>query len=230
MYKFIKFSSFAILIILTACCCYMLLFHIGVFPAICSIDNNVQVNETLLNLSYSYLAGLVFYLINDGVPSLIKMMRANRHIGKYLCEIQSQLNYISSLCCFIKKQKFDNVKVLYVGVSSKKYLKRVVEQKQIKTDIDIDHTIANVVYNLQTIESMLVSCYLSSDTALLLSEIRSCINSIERERNIISRNQMIDKLTNISIKIDNHFWFPKKHTFRTLTAAEASTIENKKRI
>ena len=77
---------------------------------------------------------------------------------------------------------------------------------------------------------MLVSCYLSSDTALLLSEIRSCINSIERERNIISRNQIIDKLTNISIKIDNHFWFPKKHTFRSLTAAEASTIENKKRI
>ena len=57
-------------------------------------------------------------------------MRANRHIGKYLCEIQSQLNYISSLCCFIKKQKFDNDKVLYVEVSSKKYLKRVVEQRK----------------------------------------------------------------------------------------------------
>lgn len=230
MYKFFKLTSFAILFILTSCCCYMLLFHIGVLPAIYSIDNHVQVNEILLNLSYSYLAGLVFYLINDGVPSLIKKMRANRHIGKYLCELQSQLNYISSLCCFINTQKFETDKVLYVEVSSEKNFKRIVEQKQIKTDIEIDKTIANVVCNLQTIESMLVSCYLSSDTALLLSEIRSCINSIERERNIISRNQIIDKLTNISIKIDNHLWFPKKHTFRTLTAAEASTIENKKRI
>lgn len=230
MYKFIKLTSFAILIILTACCCYMLLFHIGVFPAICSIDNNVQVNEVLLNLSYSYLAGLVFYLINDGVPSLIKRMRANRHIGKYLCELQSQLNYISSLCSFITTQNFDTEKVLFVEVSSKKNFKRIAEQKQIKTDIDIDKTIANVVCNLQTIESMLVSCYLSSDTALLLSEIRSCINSIERERNKITRKQIVDRLANISIKVDNHFWFPEKYTFRTLTAAEASTIENKKRI
>lgn len=228
MYKLIKITSFAILIILTACCCYMLLFHIGVFPEICSIDNHVKVNEVLLNLSYSYLAGLFFYLINDGVPSLIRRMRANRHIGKYLCEIQSQLDYISSLCCFIKTQKIDTDKVLYVEVSSKKHFKRVVEKKQIKTDIDIDKTIANVACNLQTIESMLVSCYISSETGLLLSEIRSCINSIERERNKIKRNQIIDKLTNISIKVDNHFWFPEKHTFRTLTAAEASTIENKK--
>ena len=117
---------------------------------------------------------------------------------------------------------------MYVEVSSKKHFKRVVEKKQIKTDIDIDKTIANVACNLQTIESMLVSCYISSETGLLLSEIRSCINSIERERNKIKRNQIIDKLTNISIKVDNHFWFPEKHTFRTLTAAEASTIENKK--
>ena len=208
----------------------MLLFHIGVFPAICSIDNHVKVNEVLLNLSYSYLAGLVFYLINDGVPSLIKRMRANRHIGKYLCEIQSQLNYISSLCCFIKTQKNDTNKILYVEVSSKKNFKRIVGQRKIKTDIEIDKTIANVVCNLQTIESMLVSCYLSSDTALLLSEISSCINSIERERCINKSNQIIDRLINISIKVDNHFWFPEKHAFRTLTAAEASTIENKKRI
>ena len=230
MYKFIKFSSFAILIILTACCCYMLLFHIGVFPAIYSINNHIQVNEVLLNLSYSYLAGLVFYLINDGVPSLIKRMRANRQIGKYLCEMQSQINYISSLCCFLKTQNVDTDKVLYVEVCSRKFFNTVVEQKEIKIDIDIDKTIANVVCNLQTIESMLVSCYLSSDTVLLLSEIRSCINCIEREKDIITRNQIIDLLSIISIKVNNHFWFPEKHTFRTLTAAEASTIENKKRI
>ena len=207
----------------------MLLFHIGVFPAIYSIDNHLKVNEVLLNLSYSYLAGLGFYLINDGVPSMIKRMRANRHIGKNLCELQSQLNYFSSLYSFIKPQQIDTDNKLFVEVSSKKNFKSVVKRKQIDVDTEVEKTIANVVYNLQTIESMLVSCYLSSDTALLLSEIRSCINFIEREKDKITINQIFGKLSNISMKVDNHFWFPEKHTFRVLTAAEASSIENKKR-
>ena len=208
----------------------MLLFHIGIFPAIGFIDNYIKVNEVLLNLSYSYLAGLVFYLINDGMPSLIKRIRANRLIGKHLCKLQSQLNYISSLNSFIHTQKLDSENKLYVEVSAHKNFKRFVDWKQINIDIEIDNTIANISCNLQAIESMLVSCYLSSDTVLLLSEIRACINFIEGGKDKIKNGEIIDRLRNISRKADNHFWPPETHKFRILTIAEASSVENSNRI
>lgn len=229
MYKYFKFSIFGILTFLAGCCCYMLLLHIGILPAIGSIENYEEVNEVLLNLSYSYLAGLVFYLINDGIPSIIRRIRANRHIGKELREVQSQLNYITSLYNYIQTQNINIDNVIYVEVIIKR-IKTSKEQKTIKIDIDIDNAIAEIRCHLETIESMLISCYLSSDTSMLLSELRQCLNYIENHKNNITRRAKIDILSRLSMKADNYYWFPEVHKFRTLTSAEASYIENRNRL
>ena len=202
----------------------MLLFHIEKLPALGRIDNYDKVNEVLLNLSYSYLAGLVFYLINDGIPSLIRRVRANKHIGKYVCEIQSQLNYITTLCDYIKSKSVNAENVLYIEVSSKKKWTTKKDKKSIHIDSEINDAIIRIDCNLETIETMLVSCYLSSETSLLLSEIRTCFNCIDNNKG--KSDVKIDRLKSLSKKVDSHFWFPEKHAFRVLTPAEASTIEN----
>lgn len=193
------------------------------FPAIAVSENAEKYNEVLLNLSYSYVAGLVFFLVNDGIPSLVRKLRANKHIGPYLEDIQIKFNYMVSIALFFETQNIPTNKKIFVEVLQKNKIKT---KKQSQTMFifsnEINNSILSVKKDINTIESMLVNCYISSDKAMLLSEIRAFVNKTETPISLPELKQ----LSVISKEIDSHYWFPIKHSFRILSPAEASLIEN----
>ena len=66
-----------IIVSLTVFALLVVMFRIGVLePVFGYSDHATEINEMISNLSYSYLAGLIFYLFNNGVPTLVRLLRA----------------------------------------------------------------------------------------------------------------------------------------------------------
>ena len=61
-----------VLIIITAVCLYAI-GYIGLdwFVPLASVDNPERINTVLINLSYSYIAGLIFYLLTTSFPRYV---------------------------------------------------------------------------------------------------------------------------------------------------------------
>lgn len=71
-----KFSTF-ILLAITGLSLYILFcVGLGWFWAIGSSTNHERINQVLLNLSYSYIAGLVFYILIEYIPKNIAAKKA----------------------------------------------------------------------------------------------------------------------------------------------------------
>ncbi len=71
------------------------LFHIGIIhPLFGYAKNYQQINEVIVNLSYSYLAGLIFYILNDGIPSYFRKKKAMSLIASKLQSLYSNLDWI----------------------------------------------------------------------------------------------------------------------------------------
>lgn len=88
--------------ILLWCCAIFsicgILFHISIIPAIFgNAKNYQQINEVIVNLSYSYLAGLIFYLLNDGIPSYFRRKKAMFLVAPKLLSLYSKLNWILAI-------------------------------------------------------------------------------------------------------------------------------------
>lgn len=224
LYKFSKIVIFLSLLILTLSACYMLLFHVGVVPSIASHERYDKINEVLLNLSYSYLAGMVFYIINDGIPTLIKRTRANRHVGQYLRNIQQQLNYVTNLYMYAETKGYPVQNKIYVEVTCRRLFSSMSSKKALTIQEESCKVLRYMQEDLSTIETMLVTCYISSETSLLLSEIRSFLSG---SADILSKEK-IQLAKSLSNKVDSVYWFPTTYSFRPLTNADASLIENSK--
>lgn len=62
-------------------------------------DNYQQVNQVIINLSYSYLAGLIFYLLTSCFPYMIKRNKLKKPIIEKLKAIKGKLED-SAKCVF----------------------------------------------------------------------------------------------------------------------------------
>lgn len=73
----------------------VILFRLGIIPPIFGEAKNAdQINEVLVNLSYSYMAGLVFYLLNDYIPTKIRERKALKLISRKLVDIYMKMDWI----------------------------------------------------------------------------------------------------------------------------------------
>lgn len=62
-----------LLTILTVFSIGMLLFRCGIIPPLLGeAENAANKNEVMLNLSYSYLAGLIFYILVTWLPNKVR--------------------------------------------------------------------------------------------------------------------------------------------------------------
>lgn len=93
-----KTSIVLLKILLCLCAVFSIggvLFRIGIIPPLFGYDKNYQqINEVIVNLSYSYLAGLIFYLLNDGIPSYFRQKKAMDLIAPKLLSLYSKLDWI----------------------------------------------------------------------------------------------------------------------------------------
>ena len=75
-----KTSIVLLKILLCLCAVFSIggvLFRIEIIPPLFGYAKNYQqINEVIVNLSYSYLVGLIFYLLNDGIPSYFRQKKA----------------------------------------------------------------------------------------------------------------------------------------------------------
>ena len=63
---------------------------LGIGWAIGTINNADAVNEVLVNLSYSYLAALLFFLLTDSIPYLLNRFRLKSVINNMYKDIQAK--------------------------------------------------------------------------------------------------------------------------------------------
>lgn len=107
-------------------------------------QNAEKVNEVFYNLSYSYLAGLIFYLINDWVPRKIRETRAKKSLSSEINSMKSLLDDVYRLIIYLKQEE-SNVSVEdYVtknDLSSRiiwcKYKKPNMQQEVKKIDVKL---------------------------------------------------------------------------------------------
>lgn len=75
-----------------------ILFRMGYFPAIFgNSPNYIQINEVIVNLSYSYMAALIFYILNDFIPNYTRKQKALRLIAPRLLNIYMKMDWILAI-------------------------------------------------------------------------------------------------------------------------------------
>ena len=130
-----------IILLLTLFSVLIILFRIGVIdPVLGHADRANEINEMMANLSYSYLAGLIFYLFNDGAPRFIRKIRAWLTLRKDIN------NFATNLYCFLK------IKALSYGITN--------ELKDIKcSDLAEDNRVDNFQFKMSipTKESQIIA-------------------------------------------------------------------------
>jgi len=82
-----------VLIILTLFCTYIILnVGLGWLWSIGNCDNAERVNQVLINLSYSYMAGLIFFLLVTYLPNYIKRKKILPSIRLKVGDLYKQIN------------------------------------------------------------------------------------------------------------------------------------------
>ena len=97
-----------ILWIITIICIYAIL-HIGLgwFCAIGVSDNYLKINQVLINLSYSYIAGVIFYLLTVFFPYKYRLQKLKRPINSKIKDIHGKI--IDSAKSFFPMTSWDNL-------------------------------------------------------------------------------------------------------------------------
>lgn len=82
--------------------------RIGIVDYFLGYSSNAEkINEVFYNLSYSYLAGLIFYLVNDWVPRHFREINARRSLSFEIKQLKSSLDEIHRIVLFITQNKFN---------------------------------------------------------------------------------------------------------------------------
>ena len=88
--KITKVIHLAVWIVGTIALYTILQVKLGIAWAIGAINNADVVNEVLVNLSYSYLAALLFYLLTDRIPFLLNRFQLKPVINNLFKDIQTK--------------------------------------------------------------------------------------------------------------------------------------------
>lgn len=79
---------------------------IGFVSNVLGVSSNAnEINEVFYNLSYSYLAGVIFYLVNDWVPRQFREIKARHSLSKEIKQLKLSLDEIHRIIIFITHNK-----------------------------------------------------------------------------------------------------------------------------
>lgn len=73
----------------------IILFRLGLVPPLFgSAENADNINDVLVNLAYSYMAGLLFYLLNDYLPTKLRQQRALKLVSSKLVALYMKMDWV----------------------------------------------------------------------------------------------------------------------------------------
>ena len=171
----IKFFIWAISII-----SLYIIFTIGLgwFWKIGSFENSENINQVLINLSYSYIAGLIFYLLTSSIPRYYTQQKITPIVNTKIAEIYENIesciqtfkktetkNLISSSNPSVITAMIESEDILNTSYYSKIMGFDISNLEFIKTKKDIIHNLINDILTYKE--------YLSDNQLENLEHIRS---------------------------------------------------------
>lgn len=88
-----------------------ILHKIGFVSNVLGVSSNAdEINEVFYNLSYSYLAGVIFFLVNDWVPRQFREIKARHSLSKEIQQLKLSLDEIHRIVIFITHNKLKQSK------------------------------------------------------------------------------------------------------------------------
>ena len=93
-----------VLWLLTIACVLLLMCKIEILPECLRFVSNASCFEVLLNLSYSYLAGLIFYILNSYVPKMLSTTQAGEVLKPYLADISIYISHLYAMASLLDKE------------------------------------------------------------------------------------------------------------------------------
>ena len=137
-----KKTKYFLFIVTTICLYIICCVGLGWFWTIGSAINSVKINNVLINLSYSFIAGLIFYFFVSYLPSQAKIRKFKPVIDLKIKDLYNQIN--ACVQTFDDKENQDIIKTI-----TKEELTQVIQ----KIDMYNSSFYANVVgYNMNNLK------------------------------------------------------------------------------
>lgn len=203
------FTKYTILLyIATVFFAGIILFRLELIPPIFgSAENADNKNDVLVNLSYSYMAGLLFYLLNDYLPTKHRQQRALKLVSSKLVDLYMKMDWVIAAekqynnctkenvdmtledCSFADCHTLQDTQVLvksYVRINSDMWRNEPISEwyKSVTSTADGADRIKELVIAIQTDP---ISKYLSDDVYDLLSQAYTSnfLRSLSQNREIM---------------------------------------------
>lgn len=131
-----------------------------------------KINNIIKNLSYSYIAGVIFFSLSDTIPFLRRMRIANRGVKKLLCQI---VNAIDDFSLSINQNKWDektNPKQVFEDFTGGEYIENAPPTKLTSDKIALIDKLVNTI-NVGTDFIISKELYISTDLIDDVDSIKS---------------------------------------------------------
>ena len=169
--------------------------RIGIVDYFLGYSSNAEkINEVFYNLSYSYLAGLIFYLVNDWVPRHFREINARRSLSFEINQLKSSLDEIHRIIIFAIQNK-ENLLIRDLGTSEDPFSGSIwckyrgPHSEELIRQIDIQKQISSNASDALNTLNKLIRSPLFSDLNRSLANILINLQS----------NQLLTSANNISI-------------------------------
>ncbi len=136
---------------------------LSLFPKIGCSSNSENINQVSLNLSYSYVAGLIFYFFISYIPINLLKRKLRPTLKSKFEDLSNQV------CSYI--QTFENIDIeIDVKTINFNFIKSVMESKSILDSSYYSKIMALKMNNLEFINSTKESIFNLIDSALVYKE------------------------------------------------------------
>ena len=139
-----------ILVLLTISCIYIIgCVGLDIFPTIGTCEKADNYNIVLLNLSYSYIAGLIFYALVSELPYRIQKTKLKPIIDSKISDLSTQIE-----CCVKTFREEETIQTI-----TKQHLEELVQNKDIYDQSSIANAVGYNMNNLQFLVNTRKRCY-----------------------------------------------------------------------
>jgi hypothetical protein len=165
-----------ILGITTLMCSYIILsIGLGWFWTLGSSDNADKINQVLINLSYSYIAGYIFYLLVSYLPYQLKIIKLKPVIDLKINDLYNRIN-----SCIQTFDTFDNAD--FVKTISLEQLTEMINKKNMYENSFYANQVGYEMNNLKFLNATKVNIFEIADSLIVYKEYMTSEQVINIEK------------------------------------------------
>ena len=174
------------------CACEFELLRISMFSVNKGLEFVDKINKIIENLSFSYIAGVIFFSLSDTIPFLRRKKIASKGIEKSLVQMNNAIDDFSLSINNSKWNKDTNTKLVFEEFSGGEYAENA---PQIKLTSDKISLVENLTKKIDQGIDFIISYELYADTNLI------------NDMTCIKFNDQFLFLRSISNNSNNDFYF-----------------------